>query len=84
MNYTELLMWLNQENHWIDRSLRVRADIPGRGKKRTTLRSSSIQQSRKHILAVGPKAKYLWLLFARCAGGRRGEIAELKPSHSHD
>ena len=25
-----------------------------------------------------------WLVFAGCAGGRRGEIAELKPSHSPD
>jgi len=44
--------------------------------------SSLIQQSCKRFLAVGPKAKSLWLVFAGRTGRRRGEIAELKPSHS--
>ena len=43
--------------------------------------SSLIQQSCKRFLDVGPKAKSSWLVFAGCTGRRRGEIAELKPSH---
>jgi hypothetical protein len=41
-----------------------------------------MQRSCKRFLAVGPKVKSSWLVFAGRAGGRRGKIAELKPSHS--
>jgi hypothetical protein len=55
-----------------------------RQKKRNTLCSSLMQRSHKCFLAVGPKAKSSWLVFASRARGHRGEIAELKPSHSPD
>ena len=41
-----------------------------------------MQRSCKRFLAAGPKVKSSWLVFAGRAGGRRGKIAELKPSHS--